>query len=127
MSMRNPLRFFVELMRQPVWIPIWVLYLMVINIVSVGFWQEHIAKLVFITFMSSAMLMMGLYVRCGFTKILGLGHMLWVPLLVYILARIPAVEGAFQSYLVVLALSITISLAFDFVDVWRYLTNGKDV
>lgn len=32
--MRNPFRFFVELMQQPVWIPIWVFYLMVINMAS---------------------------------------------------------------------------------------------
>jgi hypothetical protein len=125
MSMRNPFRFFVELMQRPVWIPIWVFYLMVANMASVGFWHEPLAKLIFITFMISAMLMMGLYSRFGFDKILGLGHIPWVPLLVYILARIPDVEGGFQSYLVVLAISIAISLAFDFVDVWKYFINRR--
>jgi len=85
MLMRNPFRFFVELMQQPVWIPIWLFFLMIINLVSLGFWHEPLAKLIFITFMISAMLMMGLYSRFGFEKILGLGHILWVPLLVYVL------------------------------------------
>jgi len=110
-------------MQQPAWIPIWMFYLMVINMASVGFWHEPLAKLIFITFMISAMLMMGLYSRFGFEEIIGFGHMLWVPLLVYILVRIPAVEGGFQSYLIALAISIAISLAFDFVDVWKYFTN----
>ncbi|EWH02073.1 hypothetical protein [Halomonas sp. BC04] len=123
--MKNPFGFFVELMRQPVWMPIWVFYLMAINMVSVGFWYHPLAKLIFIAFMISAMLMMGLYSRFGFQKNLGLGHILWVPLLAYIVVQVPAVEGGFQSYLIVLAVSIAISLAFDCVDVLKYFTNRK--
>ncbi len=125
MPMRNPFRFFVELMQQPVWIPIWLFFLMIINLASLGFWHEPLAKLIFITFMISAMLMMGLYSRFGFEKILGLGHILWVPLLVYLLMQLPIVEVSFKSYLVVLSISIAISLAFDITDVWKYFTNRK--
>ncbi len=123
--MRNPFRFFVELMQQPVWIPIWLFFLMIINVASLGFWHEPLAKIIFITFMISAMLMMGLYSRFGFEKILGLGHILWVPLLVYVLTQLPIVEASFKSYLVVLSISIAISLAFDITDVWKYFTNRK--
>jgi hypothetical protein len=123
--MRNPFRFFVELMEEPVWIPIWVFYLMVINMVSVGFWHEPDAKLIFFTFMISAMLMMGLYSRFGFEKLLGLGHFPWIPLLVYVLTQIPSFAGAFKSYLLVLSISIAISLVFDIIDVWKYFTNRK--
>jgi hypothetical protein len=112
-------------MRQPVWIPIWVFYLMVINSVSVAFWHEPLARLIFITFVASAMLMMGLYSRFGFEKILGLGHIVWVPLLGYVLWQLSAVEAAFRSYLVVLSVSIAMSLAFDVVDVWKYFTTRK--
>jgi len=123
--MRNPFRFFIELLKQPVWIPIWVFYLMVINVASVSFWYEPLAKLVFITFMISAMLMMGIYSRFGFEKILGLGHILWVPLLVYILMQLPTFESSFKIYLVALSISIAISMAFDIVDVWKYFTKRK--
>ncbi len=123
--MRNPLRFFVELMQQPIWIPIWLFFLMIINVASLGFWHEPLAKLIFITFIISAMLMMGLYSRFGFEKILGLGHILWVPLLVYVLTQLPIVEASFKSYLVVLSISLAISLAFDITDVWKYFTNRK--
>ena len=123
--MRNPFRFFIELMQQPIWIPIWVFYLMFINLASVGFWHEPLAKLVFISFMISAMLMMGLYSCFGFEKILGLGHILWVPLLVYILMQLPSIVASFRSYLVILSISIAISLVFDIADVWKYFTNRK--
>jgi hypothetical protein len=123
--MRNPFRFFVELMQQPVGIPIWVFYLMGINMASLGFWNEPLAKLIFITFMISSMLMMGLYSRFGFEKILGLGHIFWVPLLIYVLPRLPAFERSFNIYLIVLSFSLTISLVLDITDVWKYFTNRK--
>jgi hypothetical protein len=123
--MRNPLRFFVELLQQPVWVPIWVFLLMVINVASLGFWHEPLAKLIFITFMMSAMLMMGLYSKFGFEKILGLGHVLWIPLLVYILMQIPFVKAPFKNYLLALSISIAISLVFDIIDVWKYSQSKK--
>ena len=124
--MRNPFRFFVELKQQPIWVSIWLLFLMIVNIASVMFWNELLAKVIFITFMLSAIFMMGLYSRFGFEKILGLGHILWIPLLVYVLIEIPAAEGAFKSYLIILLISITISLVFDIIDVWRYFTSPKN-
>jgi hypothetical protein len=123
--MTNPFRFFVELIQQPVWIPIWVFYLMFINMASLGFWHEPLAKIIFFTFMVSAILMMVLYSRFGFEKVLGLGHVLWVPLLVYVLLQLPAFESSFKSYLAVLAISIAISLAFDIIDVWKYFASRK--
>lgn len=118
--MRNPLRFFVELTHQPVWIPVWVSFLMIVNVASVAFWHEPIARLIFTSFLMSAMLMMGLYSRFGFEKILGLGHIPWIPVLAYVLTQLPAAEASFKHYLVVLSCSIAISLLFDTVDVWKY-------
>lgn len=121
--MRNPLRFFVELMHQPVWIPVWVLFLMIVNVASVAFWHEPAARFIFTSFVMSAMLMMGLYSRFGFEKILGLGHIPWIPVLAYVLTQLPAAEAAFKSYLLALSVSIAISLVFDTIDVWKYFKN----
>ncbi len=123
--MRNPFRFFIELIQQPVWIPVWVLILMIVNVASVGFWEEPLAKVIFVTFMLSAMLMMGLYSRFGFEKILGMGHILWLPLLVYVLMRIPAASDTFKDYLIIWSIFTVISLVFDVVDVWKYFTSQK--
>lgn len=123
--MRNPLRFFVELMHQPVWIPVWVLFLMIVNVASIAFWHEPVAQLILTSFLTSAMLMMGLYSRFGFEKILGLGHIPWIPMLAYALTQIPTAEAAFKSYLLVLSVSIAISLMFDTIDVWNYFRNRE--
>jgi len=124
--MRNPLRFFVELLKQPLWIPIWVFFLVLVNVASVGFWQYPLAKVIVITFMLNSTLMMGLYSWFGFERILGLGHVFWIPLLVYLFTQIPSIPGGFQIYLVVLSISIAISLAFDIVDVWRYFAARRN-
>ena len=127
MPLRNPLRFFVELVRQPAWIPIWVLFLMIVHFASVSFWHEPVAQLIFANFLMSAMLMMGLYSRFGFEKILGLGHISWIPVLVYLLTQIPAAEAMFKRYLLVLSVSIAISLVFDTIDVWKYFKNRERI
>jgi len=119
-NMRNPFRFFIELSQQPIWIPIWVFFLMVINVASVVFWTEPLAKIIFAIFMISAMLMMALYSKYGFEKILGIGHVLWIPLALYLLTMLPVADATFNNYLIVLLISISISLAFDIVDVWKY-------
>ena len=123
--MRNPFRFFVELIQQPVWVQVWSLYLIIINVASVGFWNEPLAKVIFATLMLSAMLLMGIYSRFGFEKILGMGHILWIPLLVYVLMEIPTARDTFKSYLIILSISIVISLVFDIVDVWKYFASRR--
>ncbi|MFQ5596574.1 MAG: hypothetical protein ACE5GK_00845 [Nitrospiria bacterium] len=124
--MRNPFKFFAELMKQPVWISVWVFFLTLINLVSAVYWPAPLAKLIFTVFIISAMLMMTLYSLFGFEKILGLGHILWIPLLIYVLMKIPGRAGSFKSYLIVLSTCIAISLAIDMIDVWKYLTGRQN-
>ena len=121
--MRNPLRFFIELIQQPLWVSLWVLVLMLVNMASLAFWREAVAQLILMNFLASAMLMMGLYSRFGFTKILGLGHVPWIPLLAYVVTQIPAAEASFKRYLLVLSVSMAISLVLDTIDVWNYFTT----
>ena len=124
-QLRNPLRFFSELLDQPAWVAGWVFALMVINMASLAFWSEPLAKLILVTFMLSAMLMMGLYAVFGFARILGLGHVFWIPLLGYLIIQLQQTEGPFAGYLLVLSLTIGISLIFDIRDVWIYLSSKR--
>lgn len=123
--MKNPFAFFLELARQPLWIPLWVSFLMLVNFASVAFWSESTAKLILATFLVSSMLMMGLYSWFGFAKILGLGHVLWIPLLLHILTRLPHADGAFRVYLAAWSVVTAVSLVFDVLDVWKYFTARK--
>lgn len=93
---------------------------MLVNLGSAVYWSELAARLIFITFMFSAGLLMGLYARFGYSKILGAAHILWIPLLSWVLFRLDEVGPSFRAYLLAWASTATISLAFDLVDVWKY-------
>jgi hypothetical protein len=98
---------------------------MLVNFASLAFWSEPTARLILATFMISTMLMIGLYTWFGFARILGLSHVRWIPLLVLVLTRLPQAAGAFKIYLVVWCLTTLVSLMFDVVDVWKFLTARK--
>ncbi len=123
--MRNPFLFFSDLVKQPFYVSVWVAILALANFVSLLFWSAPLAKVIFITFMVSAMTMMALYSYFGFEKILGIGHVFWVFLLPYILLQFVHVDGKFFLYLVTLSVLLTISLVFDAIDVWKYFHDNR--
>ena len=116
----NPLHFFKELLQRPIYEVIWVGYMMVLNLFAIQFWDELLAKIIIIVFVASSMLMMGLYSRYGFSKILGLGHILWVPLVIYIAISISGAGGLYLAYLIVLLITLSVSLMIDIHNVWSY-------
>lgn len=124
-GMNNPLHFFNELFKRPAYEVIWVFYMMVINLAAIFFWNESLAKTIVIIFVLSSMLMMGLYSKFGFTKILGLGHILWVPLALLIFVYLPATSGIYHLYLLILLITISISLVIDIYDVWSYFRGDN--
>jgi len=123
--MRNPFLFFSELLKQPRWVSVWVAVLALFNMASLMFWSEPLAKLIFITFMVSAMTMMALYSYFGFEKILGIGHGFWLLLLPYILLQLEHAEHGFFQYLVMLSVLLAVSLFFDVIDVWKFFRKVR--
>ena len=121
--MRNPFSFFVVLNQQQFGFALWVYYLVTLNLSSALFWNKPLAKVIFFTFIISATSIIGLYSYFGFEKIMGLGHIYWLPLLFYLFKQIPNSEGLYKNYLLLLTTSNIISLIFDTVDVWKYMTR----
>ncbi|MBE9047746.1 hypothetical protein IQ255_25670 [Pleurocapsales cyanobacterium LEGE 10410] len=122
----NPFHFFKELLKRPIYEVLWVFYMMAINLYAIAFWDEPLAKTIVIVFMISSMFMMGLYSKFGFTKILGLGHILWIPLVLYIALSLPAASGLYFTYLIVLLGTLSISIVIDMYDVWSYYKENTD-
>lgn len=123
--MRNPILFFIDLAKQSLWVSVWVSVLALVNVASLLFWPAVLAKVIFVTFMLSALAMMALYSYFGFEKILGIGHIFWVILLPYILLQVAHTDGVFFLYLVVLSVFLTVSLVFDAIDVWKYFHDER--
>ncbi len=107
---------------------IWLILLMLVNgIAPLLFLARLEAQVVFATFLLSVALMTWLTARYGFSRILGLGHVLWVPMVIFLLVRANSlgmdVYGIWVGAVIVLNV---ISLMIDVRDVMQYVRGDKE-
>ena len=109
-------------------VKVWLLLLVAANAVAPLFFLQHVeAQAVFATMMIGAMLMSLLTARFGFSRLMGLGHILWIPLLGWLalrLGQIPA-DDAFGLWIRGVMLLNAVSLVIDTVDVARYAAGDR--
>jgi len=103
----------------------WVAWLVIMNLGAVVFAWRHVeARWVLAAMLVNMPFMNMLFYFFGYTRILGLSHIIfWTPLLVYLWRRRKDLEPKtpFGIYIRVLFLSNLVSLAIDYTDVIRYL------
>ena len=109
-------------------VKIWLLLLVAANAVAPLFFLQRVeAQAVFAAMMIGATLMSLLTARFGFTRILGLGHILWIPLvdwLAFRLGQIPA-DDAFGLWVRGVMFVNAVSLVIDTADVVRFATGDR--
>jgi len=115
-------------LKLPLAVQIWLGVLMIANAVVPMFFIGHReAQVVLGVFMVSAASMMILANVAGFTRLLGLGHVLWIPLLLYLWSRMgghPAVEP-YGAWMRIVMLLNAASLVIDAWDVVRYARGER--
>ncbi len=121
--MRNPLKLVIEMCNQPLWVMAWISVLVVVNMLSLAYWGQPLARWVAGIFLLQGAIMMALYSVYGYEKILGLAHIFWLPLLAYIVFNIGSYTGNFQYYLIALLCINSLSVVFDILDVIDYFKN----
>ena len=117
------------IMKMPLrWQP-WLMLLVTVNFLIPFFFINRLeAQIVLLTFVAGTMLMTFLTSISGFTRLLGLGHILWIPLLYFLWSRLsenPANEF-FGIWIRVLMTLNALSLIIDAVDVVRYIAGERD-
>ncbi len=123
------IKFNKGLMKMPIPWRVWVLLLVLLNLVAPLFFLERAeARIVIAVFLVGALLMTLLTALTGFSRLLGLGHVLWFPLLYFLWTRL---EGApadepFGIWLRAVMAINAVSLAIDATDVARYLAGERD-
>ena len=110
-------------------VKIWLLLLVAANGVTPLFFLDRTeAQVVLVALVASMVGMTVLTGLSGFGRLLGLGHILWIPLLYFLWARlgqIPA-DDFFGIWIrVLMALNAT-SLVIDATDVVRYLAGDRE-
>ena len=125
------LALFEGLLAQPLWLQIWVLWLVVVNSASLAFLGHKAGRIVLGAWLVNIVLMTGLAELNGYNRLLGLSHVLaWTPLLVYLWRRHllqGELAGAslFDRWARVLFATNLASLVVDCVDVVRYLAGER--
>ncbi len=127
--MRAFIRFHRGILEMPLPWQLWLVLLVSTNLVAPIFFIEHVeARVVVGALLISVALMTYLTARFGFTRILGLGHVAWIPLIAFLSTRlsdIPA-DGAFGLWLrAVIALDAA-SLVIDTIDVARFVRGERE-
>ena len=116
------------IMSMPVGWQIWLLILVIHNMIVPLFYIGRTeAQVVFAAIMLSMGLMTFITARVGFTRLLGIGHILWIPMLFWLWSRLPQLPAAdfYGLWLRSLITVNLISLVLDAVDVARYLAGDR--
>ena len=117
------------MLKMPVLWQVWLAVLVATNLVVPMFFLQRLEAWVALgTILASLALMTFLTGRFGFTRILGLGHILWVPMLAFFVARLGDIpdNDAFGIWIRTVIVLNGISLAIDAIDVTRYIAGDRD-
>ncbi len=117
------------LMRMPIYWQPWLMLMVAANaIIPIFFIQRFEAQVVLGAFLASVIFMTILTGLSGYTRLLGLGHIFWFPLLIFLWLRLcqnPA-DDFFGIWLRALIAINAASLVIDTVEVVRYIAGDRD-
>ncbi len=107
---------------------LWLLLLLALNLIAPLVFIERLeAQATLAALLVSMALMTGLTGLSGFSRLVGLGHIVWIPLLFFLCTRlgeIPAADAFGLWVRAVIAIN-AMSLAIDAVDVIRYAAGER--
>ncbi len=107
----------------------WILYLMLVNLLSVVFLKHIEGQAVFAAMCIGGVIMGLVYQKFGFVRLLGVGHLQWVPLVYWLNTRL-VVEAhddvRFRAWITLIVLTNSVSLIMDAIDMLRYLKGERE-
>ena len=126
--MKAFIKFNKGMIKMPMHWQAWLMLLVLANAITPLYFLRHLeAQVVLGTMLASVTLMTLLTARFGFTRILGLGHILWVPMLAFLLARLGQIppSDAYGIWIRALIVLNSVSLVIDAADVIRYIAGDR--
>jgi hypothetical protein len=116
-----------HILDEPLWLKLWILWMVILNSASIFFLRRAEARWTLAAWLGNLFTMNRLFEVFGYTRILGLSHVLWwTPLVVYLFRRRASFgEGAFGGWARWLALTLAASLVVDYLDVARWALGER--
>lgn len=106
---------------------VWAIWLMTVNLASVAFLDRLEGQVVFAAAGLSVVGMALIYRQQRFTRLLGICHVLFVPMLAWLALRADTIQTdpALALWVSVLAVTNVVSLVVDTTDVTRFLRGER--
>ncbi len=126
--MRAFIKFNKGMMKMPFHWQLWLVLLLTVNLIVPFFYIDRVeAQVVLAVLVASFVLSTILTSRVGFTRLLGLGHILWVPLLWFLWTHLEQnpPDDFFGIWIRTLMTLNAMSLVIDAVDVIRYIAGDR--
>ncbi len=126
--MKAVIGFTKGLMSMPMPWPVWLGLLVAVNVAGpIYFFEALEAKVVLAAFLASAALMTAIFATKGFVRLLGIGHIFWVPMVPWLWIRLDQVglDSPLGCWIAAVIVVDGISLVIDAVDVFRYLRGDR--
>ena len=108
---------------------VWLMVLVGANMIAPMIFISRLeAQITLATMLASMGLMTFLTARFGFSRILGLGHILWIPMLMFLFPRLSSIpaDSPFGIWIRVLFVVNIVSILIDAVDVFRYVSGDRE-
>jgi hypothetical protein len=121
--------FFRTILKMPRPLLFWLAILMAANMVGpVVFIKTPEARMVFLAAMAGAAIQVTIFGSKGFVRLLGIGHLPWVPLVLWLWSRLEQLphEGFFRFWVLSVIVLNTLSLIIDTIDVLRYISGDRE-
>lgn len=106
----------------------WMGLLVAVNmVIPLYYIHTREAKVVLIAAMFGLMIMMAIFGAKGFVRLLGIGHIAWVPMLPWLWTRLDDTSfGSFFGYWLIAVIVLdSLSLIVDVVDIRRYIKGER--
>ncbi len=127
--MKSFIKFNLGMIRSPLRVRLWLMVLLAANLAAPLFFLHRTeAQVVLLAFVASMGVMILLTGLTGFTRLLGLGHVFWIPMIIWLWTRLDQIpsDDAFGVWIRVMIAVNTLSLLIDAVDVVRYLAGDRE-
>ena len=100
----------------------WIMLMVMVNLILPLFYIQTLeAQLTITSFFAGAVTQFYIHSKLGFVRLLGLGHIFWIPLVIWLGFRLGdiSLDSPFGIWLASLVLINSVSLVIDAIDVVR--------
>ncbi len=127
--MKAMIDFFRTMLKFPSHLLVWLVLLMTANMAGpVVFIKSPEGQIVLLAAMAGAAIQIAIFGSKGFVRLLGIGHLPWVPLVLWLWFRLDqvSVDGIFRYWILSVIVLNTLSLIIDTTDVIKYISGDRE-